>query len=438
MSRRIFFGYPELPLSAAATIEAAAKGIRSAVSVDVQTWKDLRVGGRIVIDEVLRAIREADLSIFDVTHLNANVVYEIGYAIGRAKPVWITIDSTNASAKKNWRDFAVLNEVGYTPYRNSDDYINQFIREDPLNRLAPIYDSLIDPVLPPYNPDRRQVLYCTTFEPFEASNRLSSLVDARRQRGLKVTVADPGESGLDSLSWFAPAIASSVGVLVSFAGPSRHRAQPYNNRHALVAGLAKALEIDVLMLAEGDYQSPFDYESELKKYDTPDECLLAARTWLDGLRFETFSWAAPRTEMKSALAGLRFGEHVAENEIAELPDYFLETAAFADVVAARDTIFIGHRGTGKTANATQAFQHLAANKTNLAILIKPPGFEYAAMLQVVEMVPEHQRAYFFDSLWQFVVQTEIAREVYRKYESWNGGVPLSKDCLLYTSDAADE
>ncbi|WP_457963754.1 nucleotide-binding protein [Arthrobacter sp. D1-29] len=423
----IFFGYPEQPPANAEVMRNTAQSLGSDSGITATTWQDLTVDGRIVIDQVLDAIDNCDMAVFDITSLNSNVLFELGYAVGRGKIIWLTLDSTDSRAKKNWKDLAILSNVGYTAYRNSDDLVKLFYRNKPLLTPDSLYDKLIEPALPEHASDRRSILYCTTFEPFEASNKLSNMLDERQRRGQSVTTSDPGESSLIPIDWFAPRIASAAGVLVNFAGAKRNRANIHNNRHALVAGLATGLETPVLMLAEGDYPAPFDYEAKLRIYETAEECVEEARKWLDNLEYEGISWNAPRSTSPSALGGLRFGEHVAENERTELAEYFVETSAYHEVVAARDSIFVGHRGTGKTANAMQAYQHIAANKTNLAILIKPSGFEFPAMLAVVLRLSSHQQDYFFDSLWRFIIQTEIASAMLQRLRSRSSFVPFSAD-----------
>lgn len=426
MPRSVFFGYPQDPTSSAQVLRTVAEAI-SGPDVDAITWQDLVVDGSIVINKVLEAIDDCDMAIFDITNPNPNVLFEAGYAIARGKKVWLTQDSTVSDAKAKWRDLAILKPIGYTSYRNSDELINRFISANPLDTLESLYDKNIEPALPATPPQRDSILYCTTFEPFEAANRLNAMMDSRRQRGLSLVVSDPSEASLSTLEWFARAVAGAAGVLVHFAGKRRNRAEVDNNRHAFVAGLAVGLEIPVLLLSEDDYPAPFDYEDRLRIYETAEECVEEAREWLSTIEFEGISWASPRTELRSSLVGIRFGEHVAENERLELPDYFLETAAYYEVIASRDSIFIGHRGTGKTANALQAFEYIAANKTNLAILIKPPGFEFPAMLAVIDRLPAFQHDYFFDALWRFVIQTEIASAVLQKLEARSRYVPYSQD-----------
>lgn len=419
----VFFGYPQRPKNIAEVFQTTATALQQLNKITGVLWEQLDVDGRVVISRVLEAINNANMSIFDVTTMNENVLFECGYAIARAKPIWITLDETNSFAKKNWNEFALLKPIGFTGYKNSDDLVQFFSDRDHLNTHTPVYDDIIEPILPSSVEPKQTLLYCPTFEPFEASNRLSKLIDSKHKRGMTVVVSDPRESSLNPLTWYAPIILKSAGVLIHFAGPERNLSNIHNRRYALVAGMAVGFGVPVLMLAEDNYIASLDYETMLHKHESADECISVAREWIDDLTFERINWRTPRKSLKSALSGLRFGEHVAENELSELTDYFIETSAFEEVVGARDTIFVGHRGTGKTANAMQALDLLAANKTNMAVLIKPPGFEFPPLLAVISALPEFQRDYFFDTLWRFVIQTEIAKSILNTIENRPSGVP---------------
>lgn len=439
--KSIFFGYPERPTSQAETMRAVAKRLEDQGYAETNTWEDLRVGGTVVIDQVLSAIDQADMCIFDITYTNPNVLFEAGHAISRGKQVWLTLDGSVRDAHAGWKDFALLGPIGFVKYRNSDELVTKILKDNPLETLQPVYDSLIEPGLPDVPEPRQSILYCATFEPFEASNRLDSFIDDRRRKGLSVLVSDPKESSLNPINWYAPILLRSGGVIISFSGGQRNKAEIHNKRHALVAGLASGFEVPVLLLAEDDYLAPFDYEYMLRRYDSGDDCINAARKWLDALKFEETSWIALRRGSRSALQDLRFGEHVAENESDNLGDYFVETAAYGDVVSSRNAIFVGHRGTGKTANAMQAFTEVASNKTNLPVLIKPPGFEFSAIMHVVHKLSAIQHEYFFDALWRFVVQTEIASTVLRAIEGRPRTVPRSdaeRDFVGYADNAPFE
>lgn len=244
---QVFFGYPADARTQGETLRLTAAALRGQFEgVEGVTWEDLQVGGRLVIQRVLDAIDAAEMCVFDVTYPNENVLFEVGFAIARGKRVWLTLDSTTATASSAWKDLGILKPIGYIAYRNSADLLAKFVSDDPLSALQPVYDDLIEPVLPELSEPRQALLYCPTFAQFEAANRLSKLVDDNRARGLNVFVSDPQESGLNPITWYAPTILKSAGVLIHFAGKARMRASTHNRRHALVAGLAVGFETPVL------------------------------------------------------------------------------------------------------------------------------------------------------------------------------------------------
>lgn len=425
---KVFFGYPGNPVAGAEVLRNTARRLSEEAGIEASTWEDLDVAGHIVISRVLEAIDDADMTIFDVTWPNENVLFEAGYSIARAKPVWLTLDTTVASSLAAWRELAILKPVGYQTYRNSNELAGKFLSSRPDDTLTPVFDELIEQNLPDIPVSRDSLLYCQTFAPFEASMRLTSLVGKQPRRGINVISTDPSESSFEPLSWYGEKLAQSAGALISFAGQTRTRAKEYNRRYAFLAGMAVGFEVPVLMLAEEDYLAPFDYESRLKAYSSAQECEAFARDWLSSLRAESgVEFTRSGSRSRSKLGRLRFGEHVAENEVRRLSEYFIATAAYQEVVSARDSIFVGHRGTGKTANALHAYDEVAQNKTNLAVLIKPPGIEYPAIMAAVGRLQAQQHGYFFDALWRFVIQTEIAAAALARIDERPPGVPLADE-----------
>lgn len=422
----VFFGYPNSPRGIGDAMRNTVRQL-SRQGVSAKSWEDLEVDGRVVISRVLDQIDESACAIFDLTQLNPNVAFELGYALARGKSIRVLLDRSVAGAVQDFNELSTLKPVGYTGYFNSVELSANLLDTAPWDDESTAYDDLLEPSLPEVSEPRDALLYCPTFDPFEASSRLSTFIDERRKRGTQVLVSDPKESSFEPITWLAPSIMRSAGVLIHFAGPHRSRSSVINVRHAIAAGLAHGLDTPTFMLAEPEYETPFDFETLLRRYTYARECVQLAREWLDGLQFEGVDWSRPRRIPRNPLALLKFGEHVAENELNELSEYFVETSAYNDVIDARDTIFVGHRGTGKTANAFRALDHLRSNKTNLVVLIKPPAFEFPAMFETVMSLPVGQRDYFFDALWRFVIQTEMGSAVLQTIDARGPTVPVSAD-----------
>ena len=81
-----FYAYPAMPAKIGQTIEDTIDNINEKDGpISVSSWKSLDIVGQFISDKVLTGIDYADIFIADISVLNFNVTYEIGYAIGRKK-----------------------------------------------------------------------------------------------------------------------------------------------------------------------------------------------------------------------------------------------------------------------------------------------------------------------------------------------------------------
>ena len=76
-------------------------------------------------------------------------------------------------------------------------------------------------------------------------------------------------------------------------------------------------------------------------------------------------------------------------------------------------MFIGRKGTGKTANLIKLEDELGRRKHNVVCVIKPQRYQ---MLGIVDLLKQYQhrnvKAYAIESLWKFLLLTEIANTAY--------------------------
>ena len=123
-----------------------------------------------------------------------------------------------------------------------------------------------------------------------------------------------------------------------------------------------------------------------------------------------YSTARLATNLKS----LRFGEYVAENEAERLVgEYFIQTAAYDDAVRGNQTVFVGRKGSGKTANLMKLEDELSRRRQNLVCVIKPQRYQ---MQGIVDLLRQYQhrnvKGYTIESLWKFLLLTEIANTAF--------------------------
>src|SRR6266542_4462448 len=141
-----FFAYPSQPSSLAETIRTACKRLEADEIIEITPWEKLRVGGRVVVQEICREIDQVDVFCADITGANPNVMFELGYAIAKGRRIWLILDTTIADARKELEQFPALTALGYAPYSNSDDIFSRFASTRPdLDQRQSILEENIVP-----------------------------------------------------------------------------------------------------------------------------------------------------------------------------------------------------------------------------------------------------------------------------------------------------
>ena len=139
---RCFVAYPSSPAGRAESIEKAIQNIQDGGVVDVISWRKLSVTGRVVVNVVCDEIRNRELFIADVTGLNPNVLFELGYAIALRKRIWLILDPSIERAKLDFERFQLLTTVGYRCYSNSQEIENGFYQDQPYSKLERTFTKI--------------------------------------------------------------------------------------------------------------------------------------------------------------------------------------------------------------------------------------------------------------------------------------------------------
>lgn len=128
MSSKAFFAYPSQPATSEIVSRAVAE-LNSGGVVHMKTWEDLKVTGKLIIQEICREIDAAAIFCADITSLNQNVMFELGYAIAQNKRIWLTYDPTFPESAANFNRLQILTTVGYAKCVNSREIVHNFLRD---------------------------------------------------------------------------------------------------------------------------------------------------------------------------------------------------------------------------------------------------------------------------------------------------------------------
>jgi hypothetical protein len=135
---RGLFLYGSQPPSIAATIESAKAVLDGGDNQKWRGWRDLDIPGRIIFCQIGKAIRGAETVFADVTTLNFNVLFEIGYCIGLGVPVRPIRDTSYEIDRRDFKALGVLDTLGYIDFTNAGQLAAQ-VRDQSgagLGRLA--------------------------------------------------------------------------------------------------------------------------------------------------------------------------------------------------------------------------------------------------------------------------------------------------------------
>lgn len=438
--KQLFFGYPSRPPAVREANERAARTILDSGLVEGRTWESLKIAGRFVIDEVVDAIRSADLCVFDVTQPNQNVMFELGFAIGADKPVWLVRDPSWEEADSAFQAIRVLTTVGYRTYASSEDIQAAYFSDVPHESAEPIFSDQIQPTLLPGQAPN--LFHLMSPQQDDAARAVSRAIDRIAKNGYEIISADPEESTSSSLSWYAQQIHASRAMVIHFGSEGRRGSELTNARYALIAGLAHGMGKDILMLAASDYSSPIDYRDMLHVYTSSQDARSSVEAWTSQrLPDQDRADRAARISLATELKSLRLGEHIAENEVATLENYFVETPGFRHVLADATTIFVGRKGTGKTANFFEAAAQLGEDARVLTVVVKPHSYELEGLVRLMRRYSERDsREFLAESIWRLLLYTTIAsaaaEEIAARRVPPQSGSP-EMELLTFTEEAVD-
>jgi hypothetical protein len=413
-----FFAYGSSPFSIPTTIREAIEQINKTHHTILTSWESLEVGGRYIVRTVCDAIDDADFFCADITTINPNVMFELGFAIGRDKRIWLVRDDSYVDAKAEFEQLRLLTTVGYRPYTNSDQIVKSFFADSPHSTLdQTVFRESIEPLLGPSTPPVPFV-YLKSRHDTEASVRVSRVA---AELTPPPVLDDPRESSVQPLYWYGQKLLHAPGLIAHFLSNKREGSKLTNARYALVCGLCAGFDTPVLMLSEqNDLLSPMDYRDQMQYYTTPPEAGRLTDQWLQAVasaaHISVFGSGKPSVgaavRLATELKGFhqQLGEYVAENEASQLSHYFVETTAHMDIINGTQTIFVGRKGTGKTASLIQAAEDIGKEANNIVCVLKPVGYEMAGLVRLfADYETRDRKGYVIESLWKYMLYTELAQ-----------------------------
>ncbi|MFA6247620.1 MAG: hypothetical protein WC615_11815 [Mucilaginibacter sp.] len=409
-----FFAYSSEPEYCGEFIEEALVAINKSETATLSSWKDLNINGKLIIYPILKAIDRCDFLCADLTGMNDNVLFEIGFAIAKRKPIWLILDTSHIDSVKRFKELNFLTTIGYSSYNSSSEIENNFYRDKVHNTKTDLIESLFSNISS--DRDEKALFYIKGQIDTNYSQEILNIITSKK---LPCIVDDPVESKIHPLSWYIEQLYSVPAFLGEFSSIYRTGFELHNSKCALVSGMALGLGLEVMMVAEKPYPTPMDYRELLSKYTNRESCKSVVEPFLERVHQEIAQLLlkkreeADKNRQRSKLQRVHFGEFIAEHESENLYNYFVETSHYQNLIKSEHNIVIGRKGTGKTATLYFLEQELNEDTRNHICLIKPINFEVDGLIELFKNLnDEFEKGYITESIWKFLIYTEIAKSLY--------------------------
>lgn len=413
-----FYAFPSQPDQLVETIELAISDIDRTSVCNLQSWRSLNITGKVVINTILKQISRSSLFLADLTGLNPNVLFELGFAVAKHKRVWLTVDKTDPGNRSQLDQLELISDLGYVEHENYETIRDAFMRDYPYadleSTLLSDYQNLIDSLQSEHK--QRDVFYLPSAIDSTASKQLSRYLGELK---IQVVKDDALENSYEPLTWYLQNLLDSRTVITHLENPARPDSIVNNAKYSFIAGLARGFDIPVIMLAPEPFDPPFDYRGLLFVYRTGAQCIKQIKTWLEPKLVARQPGGAKRSQENTAeditttLLRFHIGESTAENEENALSDYFVQTGYFARGIETPMGVFIGRKGTGKTANLYQIRRHFQNERNDLTVTVKPVSFRLESFVQLLTDIftERDDTADFVERVWRVVIYSDLAQEL---------------------------
>jgi len=395
-----FFAYPSFPTHLGETIGAAIDDARQYHAIEtLRNWKELDIPGRFISTEILRGIDASDFLVADITSINFNVTYEIGYAIGLGKRILIVRNEAFAKSEdEKIKRLGIFDSLGYQSYENSKE-LAVHIRS--LRDLAPHSLNIAQ--------NRASPIYVT--KPRYQTDYAIRLLARLKKTGFDFRSFDPTEQPRLSASEAIQQVSASYGVLIYLVPAAMDDAWTHNIRAAFLAGLAQGMGRITKIIQEGEDPVPLDYRDFALPIKHPTAIDTAVADFAGEVteRMQGSDQNDDITE-QSVLEQVSFGASSAENEIKELAGYYLPTDDFRRALRGEVRLIVGRKGSGKSAVFFRVRDKVSSSRTTVVLALKPDGYQLVKLKErVLVALDQGSSEHTVTAFWQCVLLLEIAR-----------------------------
>jgi hypothetical protein len=400
MSLQVFVAYPGNPLELAQTMRATIGLLAKAWGNEaIHGWEENQIAGRFLTDPIFEHINTRGAVVADITFVNFNVTYEIGYAIGRGKRVILTRNMSLEDDEKLRQEIGIFDTLGYERYANHDELYDRLLTAidgkslsvtQTVNKASPLY----------------------FLKPPNQSGSLLHIFARVEKTKFRVRKFEPAEQPRLSAGDAIEQVASSAAVVVPLLPATHTGSRVHNIRAAFVIGLAHGLGVRCLAIQPADGPVPLDIRDVVKTYRSTEQIDEHVNEIIPAVVDVVYGTDAPILLPEGILSRTDLGDWMAENESGTLRRYFLQTDQYQQVLRGTVRLVLGRKGAGKTALFVQARERWRPGKGNVVVDLRPENYRLLKLRDaVLAFLAEGSREQMLTALWEYLLLLEVVSTI---------------------------
>lgn len=370
-------------------------------AVRYEPWEYNDIAGQPLVSPILERIQESSFIVADITYLNLNVVYEIGFAIGSRKRVFLVRHKTILGDRAIADQTGIFDTLGYVEYEDMDTLTHRLINHIESTPLP--FGSGIDFKAPVY-----------IVEPPEKGDAATVMVSRLKKARYRYRSFNPIEDSRLSATDAIRQVACSAGIMATMH-ESRESGQIHNVRSLFVTGLADGMGKPTLLLCPDGIQVPLDVLDEVKTYSNTGEIVGFIADFVPEVADHLQQIDPTPVNLSTNLQKLSMGDPTAENEMTTLGNYYLATDEFGRTMQGAVNLVVGRKGSGKTALFIQARDKVRSDKRNIVVDLKPEGYQLVKLKEdILKHLSEGSRQHLITAFWEYLLLLEVAYKILEK------------------------
>jgi hypothetical protein len=400
---QVFVAYPSRDTAlAAGIVDAVRRANAKELPVIYEPWLFNDIAGTALISPILEKIEESPFVVADITYLNQNVIYEIGFAIGRQKRTFLVKNKTIDGDKALINAVGIFDTLGYRDYGSYEE-LKQWLC------------AHIEPTHIPFSLTLDSKFPVYIVEPSTRDDGINTTIS----RVKKARYPYRSFHGSDDLRMSAPEtirqVAAASGVILPFQDPALPGANEHNIRCMFVAGLAEGMAKPTLLLTPAAFRVPLDIKDAITPYRTVQDVSDAIAEFCP-LIVEYSSKVEPSgIDTQTLLEALSIGDPRAENEMPTLGQYYLRTDQYERTVRGEANLVVGRKGSGKTALFIQTRNKIRADRRNIVVDLKPEGYQLIKLKEdILTFLSSGARQHLITAFWEYLILLEVAYKILEK------------------------